>query len=126
MKDARSWTPSTGSAFLAADDCPVISGQALSVDPGALAGFSLAAASALASATEPAVPAASPAGAAGMTMALRPGAWLLPRTLTLLSVPHPDWPIDKRRARDSADTAVLMKLFRRARGRNAAADSLAA
>src|SRR5260221_12295386 len=48
--------------FLAADDCPVISGQALSVDAGALAGFSLAAVSALASAAEPTVPAAAPAG----------------------------------------------------------------
>src|SRR5260221_3913787 len=40
--------------FLAADDCPVISGQALSVDAGALAGFSLAAVSALPTAAEPA------------------------------------------------------------------------
>jgi NAD(P)-dependent dehydrogenase (short-subunit alcohol dehydrogenase family) len=38
--------------FLAADDCPVISGQALSVDAGALAGFSLAAVSALAGAAK--------------------------------------------------------------------------
>ena len=44
--------------FLAADDCPVISGQALSVDAGALAGFSLSAVSALAGA-EAAVLAAS-------------------------------------------------------------------
>jgi hypothetical protein len=58
-------------------------------------------------------------------MALRPGVWLL-RALTLLSAPHPDWPVEKRRARDSADTAVLMKLFRRARGRVVTADSLAA
>jgi 3alpha(or 20beta)-hydroxysteroid dehydrogenase len=36
--------------FLAADDCPVISGQALSVDAGATAGFSLDAVSALAAA----------------------------------------------------------------------------
>lgn len=48
--------------FLAADDCPVISGQSLNVDAGALAGFSLAAVSALASAAESAVLAA-PAGA---------------------------------------------------------------
>jgi 3alpha(or 20beta)-hydroxysteroid dehydrogenase len=46
--------------FLAADDCPVISGQALSIDAGALAGLSLAAVSALASAAEPPVLAASP------------------------------------------------------------------
>jgi hypothetical protein len=59
-------------------------------------------------------------------MALRPGVWLLLRALALLSAPHPDWPIDRRRARDSADTAVLTKLFRRARGRVVAADSLAA
>jgi NAD(P)-dependent dehydrogenase (short-subunit alcohol dehydrogenase family) len=36
--------------FLAADDCPVISGQALSVDAGATAGFSIEAVSALAAA----------------------------------------------------------------------------
>jgi hypothetical protein len=59
-------------------------------------------------------------------MALRPGVWLLLRAPTLLSAPHPDWPIGKRRARDSADTAVLMKLFRSARGRVVTADSLAA
>src|SRR5258708_29976759 len=51
--------------FLAADDCPVISGQALSVDAGALAGLSLAAVSALASAAQPPVPAAFSAGARG-------------------------------------------------------------
>ena len=61
-----------------------------------------------------------------MTMALRPGVWLLLRALALLSAPHPDWPIEKRRARDSADTAVLMKLFRRARGRVVTVGSLAA
>src|SRR5258708_33917411 len=51
--------------FLAADDCPVISGQALSVDAGALAGFSLAAVSALASAAETPVPAPFYDGAHG-------------------------------------------------------------
>ena len=50
--------------FLAADDCPMISGQALSVDAGAHAGFSLAAVSALADAAE----------AAGVTDGVR-GAW---------------------------------------------------
>jgi hypothetical protein len=60
-----------------------------------------------------------------VTMALRPGVWLLLRALTLLSAPHPDWPIDKRRARDSADTAVLMRLFRPAQGCVVTADSLA-
>jgi acetyl esterase len=57
-----------------------------------------------------------------VTVALRPGVWLLLRTLTLLSAPHPDWPVEKRRAQDSADTAVLMKLFRRAPGRVVQAD----
>jgi hypothetical protein len=57
-------------------------------------------------------------------MALRPRVWLL-RALTLLSAPQPDWPIDKRRARDSADTAVLMRLFRSARGRVVTVGSLA-
>ena len=51
--------------FLAADDCPVITGQALHADAGALAGFSLTAVSALASAAEPQVLAASPAGPRG-------------------------------------------------------------
>jgi hypothetical protein len=54
--------------------------------------------------------------------ALCAGVWLLVRALTLLSAPHPDWPIEKRRARDSADTAALMKLFRRPRPRVAAAE----
>jgi alpha/beta hydrolase fold len=57
-----------------------------------------------------------------VTVALRPGVWLLLRTLTLLSTPHPDWPIEKRRAQDSADTAVLMKLLRPAPGRVVQAD----
>ena len=42
--------------FLAADDCPLISGQAIAIDGGATAGFSLAVLDSIVAAAEPALP----------------------------------------------------------------------